>query len=370
MKILEKQNHYNWMDIIRGVAIVAIFIHHWYVLIIPYGDPSSIYKIFNKLSTLGGTLVQLFFLLSGYGLYLSYQKKGIKSWKIWAKRRITKILLPYWIIVIATFTMAIFIPEISSHGPAYKYDGSFFGLLSYLFLFRNIYPDAWGLNVTFWFMPVIIGLYAIFPFLTKIIEKYGPIYLFIIAFIINYASITLFIFFGLFYSTHDHQRDWFLFYILHFASGMVLAFYTTHKKISLFKMNPYLLFSFGIIFYVASAIVKYLFEKGGFYNDFLTALGAFLIVFSLYLIFKNFKLNSLLNIFSAFGKESYMIYLIHFPFIVVIRILTDYFSLNFLFSPPVMLLTGIFCSVIIFFISQITTRYLNEFLMRKPIFQI
>jgi peptidoglycan/LPS O-acetylase OafA/YrhL len=47
---------------------------------------------------LAGTVVHLFFILSGCGLTVSYFRKGSVSWREWAKRRFRKIGVPYLII--------------------------------------------------------------------------------------------------------------------------------------------------------------------------------------------------------------------------------------------------------------------------------
>jgi peptidoglycan/LPS O-acetylase OafA/YrhL len=77
-----------WMDMLRSLAILAVVIHHW-LLFNPYS--SSVWIFTNTadlIQTLTGTVVHLFFILSGCGLTVSYFRKGSDSWREWAKRRV------------------------------------------------------------------------------------------------------------------------------------------------------------------------------------------------------------------------------------------------------------------------------------------
>lgn len=158
-----------WMDMLRSLAILAVVIHHW-LLFNPYSSSVRIFtNIADLIQTLAGTVVHLFFILSGCGLTVSYFKKGAVSWREWAKRRFRKIVAPYLIIVTATFVLANFMNFIFSN--AVKTSFSPFSLLTYLTYTRNFYSPGWGLNPTLWFMPVIIGLYILFPFLVRTLKK-------------------------------------------------------------------------------------------------------------------------------------------------------------------------------------------------------
>ena len=80
-----------WMDMLRGLAILAVVIHHW-LLFNPYSSSIRIFtNIADLIQTLAGTVVHLFFILSGCGLTVSYFRKNSVSWRAWAKRRIRKM---------------------------------------------------------------------------------------------------------------------------------------------------------------------------------------------------------------------------------------------------------------------------------------
>jgi len=68
-----------WMDMLRSLAILAVVIHHW-LLFNPYSSSVRIFtNIADLIQTLAGTVVHLFFILSGCGLTVSYFRKGFVS---------------------------------------------------------------------------------------------------------------------------------------------------------------------------------------------------------------------------------------------------------------------------------------------------
>ena len=227
----------------KGIAIIGIVFHHWFLYIPHHNYLPVLSSLANILSKIGGTLVHLFFIMSSYGLYISY-KKGVGSWIIWAKRRFLKIVIPYWIIITTTYIIVNIFHSILPQHMEKGYLG--LSLLSYLFFFRNIYPPSWGLNYAFWFFPVIIGLYIIFPFLIKILEKYGSKNLLIISILITYSSITIFVIFNL---PIGHQSAWFLFYIIQFSIGILLAYYSCINLFNLEHLGTFKLIISGIGLY-------------------------------------------------------------------------------------------------------------------------
>ena len=70
-----------WMNMVRGIAISAVVIHHW-LLFLPHQSSISIFHTVAELiQALAGTVVHLFFILSGCGLTVSYFRRGDFSWR-------------------------------------------------------------------------------------------------------------------------------------------------------------------------------------------------------------------------------------------------------------------------------------------------
>jgi peptidoglycan/LPS O-acetylase OafA/YrhL len=157
-----------WMDMLRGLAILAVVIHHW-LLFIPYeSSPITLFSFAELIQNGAGTTVHLFFILSGCGLTLSYFKKGAFSWGQWVRRRFGKIVVPLWVIITLTFVLVNLLNAI--HSEVFESRYSWLGLFTYLTFTRNFYSPAWGLNPTLWFMPVIFGLYVLFPILIPVLN--------------------------------------------------------------------------------------------------------------------------------------------------------------------------------------------------------
>ena len=124
----------------KGLLALIIVFHH---LVLECNGTSKVLEIFKYL---GFPLVSVFFFFSGYGLIKSYYKNGKKlSLKAYAVKRLTRLLIPYAIVVFSYGLYRFF-----------QNPGSFAlnHFLTDVFLAREIGP--------FWYMTVIIFLYTLF----------------------------------------------------------------------------------------------------------------------------------------------------------------------------------------------------------------
>jgi len=302
-----------WMDMIRGFAILAIIVHHW-LLFVPFrGSPALLSSLADLIRDVGGTAVHLFFVLSGCGLSISYFKKEVFSWNQWTKRRLVKIVVPLWIIITLTYIVVVLIHALNCG--IFKSHYSWLDLFAYLTFTRNFYRPAFGLNPTLWFMPVILGLYVLFPVLIKVLEKYGAFILLTVSFIITYSSITLCIVISY---TVSHQTALFLFYVVEFALGMFVGYIICFHKSNFNRMLGYKAFLLGVGFYCASLVVTKGWKMGDAYNDLLTALGVFLITLNICEWIVHFSPVVSVKVFKQISKKSYLMYLIHGPLILFV----------------------------------------------------
>jgi peptidoglycan/LPS O-acetylase OafA/YrhL len=115
----------SYLDLLRAVAIVLVVNSHL----------DEVYPI-PQLGTGGVFGNELFFFISGYGLYLGYQasREAIGSW---LKRRLTRVYEPLF--VVATFLVLVGDAHIRSFSD---------------FFFLYIVP------LQFWFLPTIFGCYV------------------------------------------------------------------------------------------------------------------------------------------------------------------------------------------------------------------
>ena len=75
------------ISLIRALAIAGIIIENYHNTL-GWNEAFALSDFFtSSASTVGGTFVHMFFVLSGYGLTLSCLKKESVSWTAWARER-------------------------------------------------------------------------------------------------------------------------------------------------------------------------------------------------------------------------------------------------------------------------------------------
>jgi peptidoglycan/LPS O-acetylase OafA/YrhL len=305
------------MNTLRGLAVLAVVVHHW-LLFIPFQASAPLLSgLAGLIRDVAGTALNLFFILSGAGLTASYFKSRGSgfSWKTWALKRASKVVLPYLVFVALTFGLSMVSIWVFGVSAGKPYD--FATLLSYLTFTRNFYEPGWGLNPTLWYMPVIIGLYAIFPLLIKMLEKYGPWLLMGFSALASYSSIIL-----CFYLNYPvtHQSSFFPFYVILFSLGMLIGYsvhFHPHKLHSF--VNAKMVF-YGGGFYVLSWAMTRFWRHGDAFNDIFTAVGLFLpALYFAEWMHRHWGERSE-KIFSRLSKESYWMYLIHGPIILYVAL--------------------------------------------------
>jgi peptidoglycan/LPS O-acetylase OafA/YrhL len=302
----------TWMNELRALAVIGVVVHHW-LLFVPYdGPPTGFGSIAGVIKDLGGTCVHLFFLLSGCGLAVSYFQSEKWSWSAWTHRRFRKIVVPYWIVTTGTFVLANIVLYATGKSEKVYSWGSLF---SYLTFTRNHYEAAWEMNPTLWFMPVIFGLYLIFPFLVGILKK-GRVGSFLIfAGLITYSSITLFL---LTDYEIEHQSAIFLFFVMEFGMGMVLGYLTVFHRERLGGFIGLKGFILGAGLYVFSYLMTKLFRVGDLYNDAITSAGVFLITINIWNHFLRNASGKITSVLDEVSRVSYIMYLIHGALILYI----------------------------------------------------
>jgi len=284
----------TWMDVLKGAAIITVLLGNW----------TRCYKVHFA----GwGPWVQVFFILSGFGLTLSYfSKKSNWSWRRWAWRRITRIVIPYVIAVVLSFILGIL--------GSYLYSSvdmkfSWTSLLAYLTFTRNFYPASWDWNVPLWFMSVIIGLYISFPVLIKILERWGPWVLLLISAFVTCGTITVAV---LIRGPMSHQADLFSFWMVQFSLGMVLAYVRDSHPQKLRNLIGLEAFFLGVGLFAFSWGLRTYLPFGKLYNDVFTSIGVFLILLNICWMSRS-QVPATGEVLSTLASKSYLMYLLHSP---------------------------------------------------------
>ena len=287
--IYGKENRYKIVDFLKGFSIITIVFMH---LIQNYitETPSFI----KTASSIGGSGVHLFFLLSGFGLYYSYLKKKI-SFLEFIKRKFFKLYIPYIIVI---FISALF-PFM------YNQTDKIIAVVSHVLLFKMFstrFEDSFGAQ--FWYMSTIFQLYFVFIPLCRLKGKLTPPSFLRLALIISVMWWVIVAFLGF-----ENERIWcsfFLQYLWEFAIGMVIAEFLFNGGTIIIRVKYLVPISI-----LSLLVTTYAYYEGGYlrlFNDITSLVGYGGIALIIYSIKKfkyiNFFVGEIANI-------SYELYLIH-----------------------------------------------------------
>ena len=158
-EITAKENKFSFLgelsscrSAIMGIAIIWIMLFHSGIEAPDNLVLRAIWYLFVSFG--GGVGVNIFFILSGFGLYYSVAKypdaKSI-DWGLWAKKRVVRLLPSYFIVSIAYYLL--------------KGDLSWYNILTLNFWIDGVRD--------FWFIPAIAVSYLLFPFIYLAAKKWG-----------------------------------------------------------------------------------------------------------------------------------------------------------------------------------------------------
>lgn len=316
------------VDNLRGVAVLLVVIYHFFVIL---GIGYSRYFI-----TWGGLGVDIFFIISGFLIFNSYEKgyetfgfkKGLKVYFI---NRFFRIVPAYY------FNLVIILLIV----PFFITDYSFLFSLNFLkqvighlgFLAYIIYRDnGWGLNGAYWTLSIEVLWYLIVP----IIFFYGSSYrrllflislsfLYVISLEIGLMNSLLAISMPdrIFNVSIELMKWWFYHQLpgqfLFFGIGILLC--KMHKEHKLGYLEKYIYaklhyLPIRYIFYLVSLLLVFI--VGGLQlNSFILRTFVMAFVSSAIFIFLFFAKQREHGVFSWIGKISYSIYLWHFPLLAI-----------------------------------------------------
>jgi len=166
-----------FLDGIRGIAIVAVFLVHslgnafglvqldWNGLFRNFNADRSFLLLYPL--TYGVAGVSVFFAVSGFCIHLSHKQSKEKGWMSFLNRRFFRLYPPYLLAILVFFFLWPVPLSIRSYDGAWQ-------LVTHLFAIHNLFSaTTFGLNMSFWSIAVEIQLYAIYPILLLITRKYG-----------------------------------------------------------------------------------------------------------------------------------------------------------------------------------------------------
>lgn len=298
----------NETAIIKGVAILLMLIHHLFMNTEGINYYSQ--DFFNHLSSIGKICVSIFSFITGYGIYISYEKNSNLN----AKKRITKLYIRYWIILLLIFL------------PMQILAGNFtltLGTISDYFL--NLTGFKTSLNPNAWFLRNWIVFIIIAPLFFKLINKISNIAIESILFIILPAVISLIwsnhfldALSGILYYIVNEILFSILVYLPFFTMGSIIAKHRLFNKLFVWldkKSNGVILIILSIAFLVLMYLVPInQFYIYGIYYSYLVVTPIFII--TLVILANKLNVKVVNKLLSFFGKHSNNMWLIHGAFYV------------------------------------------------------
>ena len=280
--------------------------------------------------------VAIFVLLSGYGLYKSYNKKSndytvlSKNQKIigditFVKNHLIKIMFDFWLVYIIFVIMGIFF----NHNGFEIYRGNFLYFLIDFFGFSYLFNTP-SLNETWWFMSIILIYYLFFPIFLKLFKYSAEVFL-SLSFLLIFIP----------YVDARQLNVW----LFSFVLGMYISKYNLFELLSS-KLNtiPKSIFFTFFALCVVAFIRFVLIEQSVVFDG----LFSIPIILLCYLLISKIKLIS--NAFCVLGKYSGYIFMFH-------TFIFEYYFYDFIyeFKYPVLIyiVMIIVCIVFAFTISWI-----------------
>jgi len=165
-----ENNHYEFTkthtQIAKGIAITLMMIHHLfrfperilkvtYISILPIGNTNLEYL----LGDFGNICIAMYLFLSGFGLYMSTQKKENFT-LIDSAKKARAFLTNYWVAFI------VFVPiGLIWFRDSTRYNFNLAGFLANFFTLSSSYNSEW------WFVRLYIELLLLFPIIKEILKK-------------------------------------------------------------------------------------------------------------------------------------------------------------------------------------------------------
>ncbi len=283
-------------DQLKGVAILMIvFSHIGYFL-------SQDTRFLFPISVFAGVGVNLFLLMSGFGLTMSALGKNLGIWGFY-KKRLSRLYTTVWLVLAILFLLDFIL--LNKSYPLTSVLQSFLGFFPQANLYTNI-------DSPLWFFTLILFYYLVFPvFSQKKIRYFSPFLIYLLSFLIT-EKITL--------PINPSVLNLYKVHLIAFPLGISLALINykliAGKFTSIINFgNGYLNFFLKVFF---SLILLYFIGYTALYSGVGHGVGIeqTISTFTTICIILLFNIIDFeLRIFNLFGKYSYEIYLFHWPLV-------------------------------------------------------
>ena len=311
-------HHLKKLDLLRGIAILMVFLFHCHLIFFGQSGPSAIStgnnETKNSLSqwiiscsptAFGWVGVPLFLLISGFLIHLGFLKEGVKfRFRTFFSKRFWRIFIPYWF-SLGAFIIAENFLNNNTASPKVT------DIILHLLTLHNLNDHYfYSINPAYWSLAVEVQLYLLYPFFLLLRKWLGIRNCFVLLILLSVTLTIIGIGYNNFGTLYSYSKNtlglWFI-----WAAGAwyAEAVYLPGKRLfPKYAMSFLLLSLFSLLISSFFTIV----------NNFAFHLATLVcVIFFDSLLNDNlFSENKLASKFLIFtGVSSYSLYLIHQPYL-------------------------------------------------------
>ncbi|MDX1915333.1 MAG: acyltransferase [Methylophilus sp.] len=264
---MKANNHYEWLDSIRGFAALYVLFHHAVRQVTIEGHHANdlLFRIMGLLSGFGHYAVDVFIVLSGYCLMLPVIKRGgLGSVVVFYVRRSFRILPPYYAVVVLCLIVNSYLLSETDDGvwahawfPTTNED-----ILRHFLLIHQWFSESAGkINGALWSIGVEYQIYFLFPLLLILSRRIGDAQALLLLSVFCYGLWA--VFFNLNIMNPSHTGSC-IYYLLLFYMGMMSSKYSSSTDIGFinyWKKQPSLLEVLSIAGILGIAVSSFLLNK-------------------------------------------------------------------------------------------------------------
>lgn len=288
----------DFFDFAKGIAILAVIIIHscyfpLYLTLSHNNFSPSFFVISEQINRAMRFAIPVFLISSGALLFLN--NLGKESLKNFCFKKAKRIVLPY--VLFSALGTYIF----ASSG-----NFIFFNYLSRAL--KDIFTGS--ALLPYWFVPVLLQLYIIYPILWYLFvkKKISPAKILLCSFLISLICYFVFYYKYLGWQRYLGQFYFFGSVLFFFVLGMIFKSMVLTENRQWLQKSFFLLFSFLII--LMYFLLGLLSPTEAYFNERLIyGPVVFLLLFYFYPLFKKVKIS---GFFERIGKQSLYIYLLHY----------------------------------------------------------
>lgn len=338
-----------------GACIVA-FVWHYQHFEPDGGDPFGAFFAFSY--PYGWLMVELFFMLSGFGMMVGYGSKVLGhliSFPQYMKKRLNKIYPLFFVTLVIVTLLELIFKAKTGHTFVYPNFDLYHLFLNIILCHDGLFVTDWSFNSPSWCISICFILYAVFFavfYFSK--NEQAAVYKFVCLGILGSVVLNL----GWNYPVLNSLVARGLFC---FSIGVVLAYFYQNEHLFNTKFIGYLYFIVLIGCYVAYRVKPSII--GNMHMFFILFIAPMIIICTLFVPWINRFLS--MHIFTYLGSLSMEIYLFHFPVQCAIKNIDIYCKLGLNYSSQkIWVLYAVFTILVSIvykqlFEKKITTFFIN-----------